>query len=90
MFTIFCDRVTKKCPRLLINRDKAGQRDRLMTLLRIGSGMDFDSENNFRDVAWLGDCDEGCQMLADKLGWGVSCQVVLSWCVTYSFNTCIL
>jgi hypothetical protein len=24
-------------------------------------------------VAWLGDCDEGCEMLADKLGWGVSC-----------------
>jgi NAD-dependent deacetylase sirtuin 2 len=69
-FASLIDRVSKRCPRLLINREKAGQRDRLMTLLRIGGGMDFDSDNNFRDVAWLGDCDDGCQVLADKLGWG--------------------
>ena len=43
-----------------------------MILLNMGSGMDFDSDDNTRDVAWLGDCDEGCQLLADKLGWGVS------------------
>ncbi|KDR06661.1 NAD-dependent protein deacetylase sirtuin-2 [Zootermopsis nevadensis] len=69
-FASLIDRVPKECPRLLINREKAGQRDRLMTLLGMGSGMDFDSDDNFRDVAWLGDCDEGCQMLSDKLGWG--------------------
>jgi len=82
--------VPKRCPRLLINREKAGQRDRLMTLLRIGSGMEFDSDDNFRDVAWLGDCDDGCQVLADKLGWGVSCQVVFSGLCYILFSTCIL
>ncbi|KAJ9578771.1 hypothetical protein L9F63_004979 [Diploptera punctata] len=69
-FASLIDRAPKECPRLLVNREKAGQRDRLMILLGMGSGMDFDSENNTRDVAWLGDCDDGCQMLADKLGWG--------------------
>ncbi|PSN36517.1 NAD-dependent protein deacetylase sirtuin-2 [Blattella germanica] len=63
------ERVPKSCPRLLVNREKAGQRDRLMMLLGMGSGMDFDSDSNTRDVAWLGDCDEGCEMLAYKLGW---------------------
>lgn len=43
-----------------------------MAMLGLGAGLDFDSRNNTRDVAWLGDCDEGCQLLADKLGWGVS------------------
>lgn len=27
--------------------------------------------DNFRDVAWLGDCDEGCYLFAEKLGWKV-------------------
>nr|CAD7430035.1 unnamed protein product [Timema monikensis] len=62
--------VKDTCPRLLINREKAGQRDRLMRLVGMSSGLDFDSDNNVRDVAWLGDCDEGCQLLAEKLGWG--------------------
>lgn len=29
-------------------------------------------KNNKRDVAWLGDCDDGVQALADKVGLGVS------------------
>ena len=43
-----------------------------MQLLGVGPGLDFDSPGNFRDVLILGDCDDGCQQLADKLGWGVS------------------
>jgi len=35
----------------------------------MGSGLDFDSENNYRDVLLLEDCDKGCQQLADSLGW---------------------
>ena len=26
----------------------------------------------FRDVFYQGTCDEGCQKLADSIGWGVS------------------
>lgn len=69
---MFCySRVRDDCPRLLINREKAGEGDRLMALLGMGGGMDF-SDKSTRDVAWLGDCDDGCLLLADKLGWGVS------------------
>lgn len=44
-------------------------------MLGMGGGFEFDNPNNSRDVVWLGDCDEGCQLLADKLGWGVSTQL---------------
>lgn len=43
-----------------------------MRALGLSHGMDFDSAKNSRDVAWLGDCDSGCEALADALGWGVS------------------
>uniref|UniRef100_A0A1B6EET5 NAD-dependent protein deacetylase n=1 Tax=Clastoptera arizonana TaxID=38151 RepID=A0A1B6EET5_9HEMI len=69
-FASLIDKVGDSCPRLLINREKAGQRDRLMQMLGMGAGMDFDSSSNRRDVFYLGDCDSGCQLLADKLGWG--------------------
>ncbi|XP_023026815.2 sirtuin 2 [Leptinotarsa decemlineata] len=69
-FASLVDRVSSNIPRLLINREKAGHRSGVMALLGIGGGMDFDSEDNSRDVLWLGDCDEGCGLLADKLGWG--------------------
>ncbi|XP_044729970.1 NAD-dependent protein deacetylase sirtuin-2 isoform X2 [Chrysoperla carnea] len=68
-FASLIDRVPSSCPRLLVNREKAGQRDKIMKLLNIGGGLDFDSEENTRDVAYLGDCDTGCELLAEKLGW---------------------
>ncbi|XP_013908841.1 PREDICTED: NAD-dependent protein deacetylase sirtuin-2-like [Thamnophis sirtalis] len=40
-----------------------------MSLMGLSCGMDFDSEKAYRDVAWLGDCDEGCLALAELLGW---------------------
>nr|XP_020725998.1 NAD-dependent protein deacetylase sirtuin-2 [Odocoileus virginianus texanus] len=38
-------------------------------MMALGGGMDFDSKKAYRDVAWLGDCDQGCLALADLLGW---------------------
>uniref|UniRef100_A0A8C9JDA9 NAD-dependent protein deacetylase sirtuin-2 n=1 Tax=Panthera tigris altaica TaxID=74533 RepID=A0A8C9JDA9_PANTA len=38
-------------------------------MMGLGGGMDFDSKKAYRDVAWLGDCDQGCLALADLLGW---------------------
>nr|CAI5823342.1 unnamed protein product [Callosobruchus analis] len=69
-FASLIDRVEPKVPRLLINREKAGHQTGIMSLLGMSSGMDFDSKDNTRDVFWSGDCDTGCQLLADKLGWG--------------------
>lgn len=66
-------RVRPTCPRLLINKEKVGMQDRLSRLLGLKQGLVFNprNSNSGRDIAWLGDCDEGCQLLADKLGWGV-------------------
>uniref|UniRef100_A0A8D2KGF8 NAD-dependent protein deacetylase sirtuin-2 n=1 Tax=Urocitellus parryii TaxID=9999 RepID=A0A8D2KGF8_UROPR len=60
-------------PRLLINKEKTGQTDPFLGMMMgLGRGMDFDSKKAYRDVAWLGDCDQGCLALADLLGWKVS------------------
>ncbi|XP_020295783.1 NAD-dependent protein deacetylase sirtuin-2 isoform X2 [Pseudomyrmex gracilis] len=71
-FASLVDRVRATCPRLLINNEKVGMQDRLSRLLGLRQGLVFDtkSAHGGRDVAWLGDCDTGCQLLADKLGWG--------------------
>lgn len=59
------------CPRLLINREKVGNNGGFLSLIGLREGLNFDSKDNTRDVAWLGDCDDGCTLLADKLNWGV-------------------
>ena len=67
-------RVRDDCPRLLINRELVGQND-LLRSLGLSNGLDFDPEHGSRDVFWEGMCDDGCQLLADKLGWGVSFSI---------------
>ncbi|KAK9298425.1 hypothetical protein QLX08_008220 [Tetragonisca angustula] len=70
-FASLVDRVRPNCPRLLINKEKVGMQDRLSRLLGLRHGLIFDTRSSHggRDVAWLGDCDTGCQLLAEKLGW---------------------
>ncbi|KAK2581497.1 hypothetical protein KPH14_005161 [Odynerus spinipes] len=71
-FASLVDRVHPSCPRLLINKEKVGMQDRISRFLGLRQGLIFDAKTSHsgRDVAWLGDCDTGCQLLADKLGWG--------------------
>ncbi|KAM3962494.1 NAD-dependent deacetylase sirtuin 2 homolog [Aphomia sociella] len=69
-FASLIDMVPEWCPRLLINREKAGVRSPLLRLWGlVGGGLQLD-EDAVRDVARLGDCDDGCQDVADRLGWG--------------------
>ncbi|XP_017791708.1 PREDICTED: NAD-dependent protein deacetylase sirtuin-2 [Habropoda laboriosa] len=68
-FASLVDRVRSDCPRLLINKEKVGMQDRLSRFLGLRQGLIFD-ERSGRDVAWIGACDAGCQLLADELGWG--------------------
>lgn len=67
--------VSPKCPRLLINREKAGQ--------ELHSGFDFEDKWRYtiqRDALFLGNCDEGVRALADLCGWEVTIQTAfLSW-----------
>ncbi|XP_068125901.1 NAD-dependent protein deacetylase sirtuin-2 isoform X2 [Hyperolius riggenbachi] len=68
-FASLVGKVPSKTPRLLINKEKTGEGDSFFGLLGLGGGMDFDSEKAYRDVAWLGNCDDGCLALAEFLGW---------------------
>lgn len=70
-FASLVDLVQDDCVRLLINRDKVGSSMGVFRSLFFGEGLCFDLPGNRRDVAWQGDCDEGCQFLADQLGFGV-------------------
>lgn len=80
-FASLIDNVPSTCPRLLINREKAGSLDPMMALLQGmagGGGLALDSPNNTRDVALLGDCDDGCLKLAELLGWKDELQSLIS------------
>ncbi|KAM0736964.1 NAD-dependent protein deacetylase sirtuin-2 [Formica fusca] len=78
-FASLIDRVRATCPRLLINNEKVGMQDRLSRFLGLRQGLMFDTKNaqGGRDIAWLGDCNTGCQLLADKLGWGDELQTLM-------------
>eukprot|EP00996_Jenningsia_fusiforme_P000961 NODE_1876_length_1373_cov_23.436556_g1697_i0.p1 GENE.NODE_1876_length_1373_cov_23.436556_g1697_i0~~NODE_1876_length_1373_cov_23.436556_g1697_i0.p1 ORF type:complete len:403 (-),score=101.91 NODE_1876_length_1373_cov_23.436556_g1697_i0:164-1285(-) len=52
------------CPRLLINRELVGQREAEEL-----QGFRFNTHDNYRDVALLGDCDAGVRMICERLGW---------------------
>ncbi|KAF9216500.1 NAD-dependent protein deacetylase sirtuin-2 [Podila verticillata] len=63
-FNRLITRVPAKCPRLLINRDRAGEGMRM--------GFDFDDKWKHpvkRDALFLGNCDEGVRKLAQLCGW---------------------
>ncbi|KAL3288092.1 hypothetical protein HHI36_002543 [Cryptolaemus montrouzieri] len=77
-FASLVDRVPRDCPRLLINREKAGHKTGLMALMGMKGGLDFDNTKTKRDVLWLGDCDDGCHLLAEKLGWGAELKDLIT------------
>lgn len=75
-----CCRVSQKCPRLVINRDKVGSRDRSdsgsdsdtdadLEQMFGSCDLSFNSDDNYRDVFHACNCDDGCKQLADLLGW---------------------
>ncbi|XP_072405562.1 NAD-dependent protein deacetylase sirtuin-2 isoform X2 [Chiloscyllium punctatum] len=68
-FASLASRVSDTTPRLLINKEVTQQSDPMMALLGLGSSFDFDSSKAYRDVAYVGSCDDGCLALADLLGW---------------------
>ncbi|KAF9121144.1 NAD-dependent protein deacetylase sirtuin-2 [Mortierella sp. 14UC] len=61
---VLITRVSATCPRILINREKAGE--------DIHNGFDFDDKWKYsiqRDALFLGNCDDGVRRLAQLCGW---------------------
>lgn len=71
-FASLVDYVSDNCVRLLINRDKVGKNSSggFFRSMMFGEGLCFDLPGNRRDVAYEGDCDEGCLFLAEQFGFG--------------------
>lgn len=69
-FASLVDAAPDTTPRLLINREKCGSgEDSMVMMMLYGGGMKFDDEDNYRDVFWEGNCDDGCRALCSLLGW---------------------
>ncbi|KAF9583748.1 NAD-dependent protein deacetylase sirtuin-2 [Lunasporangiospora selenospora] len=63
-FNRLISKVSPKCPRLLINLEKAGE--------DLHSGFDFDDKWKYtilRDAYFLGNCDDGVKKLVQLCGW---------------------
>lgn len=69
-FASLVGRPNKQCVRLLMNRELVGTASRF-DFLYPNEGLKIGKKSNKRDVAWIGDCDDGVQTLADKVGLGV-------------------
>lgn len=63
-FSSLVNFVRPECPRLLINRDLVGD----WATYESAEDDQHHHEDNYRDVAFLGDCDDGCDRLAELLG----------------------
>lgn len=59
-------------PRLLINKEIVGMRD------RSGHGFRFDAYDNYRDVAILHSCDQAVNALASAAGWGADFDLAVA------------
>ncbi|CAK1583406.1 unnamed protein product [Parnassius mnemosyne] len=76
-FASLIDMVPEWCPRLLINRERAGVRSPLLRMWGLaGAGLQLDG--GLRDVARLGDCDDGCRDLAQRLGWAEDLEALVA------------
>lgn len=63
-FASLINRVGKNCPRLFINR-----KDAIPRKSSAEGVIDFEGKESCRDITYVGDCDPGCEELAEKLGW---------------------
>lgn len=61
-FASLIHQVNDNCVRLLINREVVGK-----SRYPGDDGMNFDTPTNRRDIAWLGDCDDGVKQLITEL-----------------------
>lgn len=62
------DAVSNETPRVLINREAAGEADTRLRKLGFNKGFIF-GRDSWRDVLHLGDCDDSIRRLCRLLDW---------------------
>ncbi|KAL4433418.1 hypothetical protein ABPG77_010271 [Micractinium sp. CCAP 211/92] len=76
-FAGLIDYVDDEVPRLLINREKAGEPAPEMRALGYRRGFNFGT-GNYRDALFLGDCDDGVRQLCRLLGWEADLDALIA------------
>ena len=61
---------------MLINREKVGEAEPELKRLGVEHGFNF-GEGNYRDVLYLGNCDDGVAELCAMLGWTEDLQKLI-------------
>lgn len=87
-FASLAGRPKRNCVRLLINRDPVG-RGSLRYWFSDVEPLRYNEKDNKRDVALLGDCDDGVRQLAKEIGLGVSVMicVLLKSLINFNFTS---
>lgn len=69
-FASLIDKVQGAVPRILINRERVGEADISLRAMGWDEGFDFPpNPTAWRDVLFMGDCDDGVLQLETLLGW---------------------
>ena len=68
-FASLINAVGANVPRLLINREEVGKVSKLEKMLGISNGFLFGEPDNYRDVAYIGDLQQGIKDFVKHLGW---------------------
>ncbi len=71
------DKVRSDVPRVLINREKVGEAEPELKRLGVEHGFNF-GDGNYRDVLYLGNCDDGTTELCKLLDWTEDLQKLIN------------
>ena len=73
----FADAVPRDTPRVLINREVAGEADARLRKLGLDKGFVFGNDG-YRDVLHLADCDASIKHLCQLLNWEEELEALIS------------
>jgi len=78
-FASLIHKVSPTTPRLLINNEVVGLIDPQLAMFGLGKqGFRFEMDNNYRDISYIGDCQEGVKKLVDLIGWTTEFEALLN------------
>jgi len=77
-FASLIHKVPNSVPRVLINNEVVGKVDPTMFLYGLSRGFSFGLPGNYRDIAIIGDCQDGIKSLVEKIGWKADLEKLIA------------